>query len=142
MRLFPSRFGFVVGPAVFALCLAITACSSSNSTGSDGGTGPSPSGTFVGSCAIVTTVTAGGSTVTTTTCTDYMMQTADQIKTLCDASNIASQGITVVATYSSDHCSTTGMAGKCTLSTVVYYYDNAQAGQSDCTTRGGAWTAF
>ncbi len=142
MRLFLSRSGLVVGPAVFALCLAITACSSSSSTGPDSGTGPSPGGAFVGSCAIVTTLTAGSSTTTSTTCTDYMMQTADQIKTLCDATNITSQGLTVVATYSAAHCSTTGMAGKCTLSTVVYYYDDAQGGQSDCTTRGGTWTAF
>lgn len=140
MRRFPSMSGFSVAPAVFAVCLMIAACSSgdSNPSASDSGTGPSPSGTFVGSCKIVTTV----SDIVHTGCTDYMTDAADRIKRLCDGLNVTDQFLTVVATYSADHCSRTGMAGKCTLSTVVIYFNNVQEGQRACTTEGGAWTAL
>jgi hypothetical protein len=164
------RSSFAFWQLLFSLGLAAGGCASSDDSGTSGTFDGSCTTVFGGStfcwedynnrrawmiqqCAQAPTSSTNICVSTASLCQDTIGGTAatctgsflcdDPATPVCCAitNTLGSPGSS--ATYSTDHCSTSGLSGKCTTlsGTVQFYYGgNAAVSQDSCTSSGGTWS--
>jgi hypothetical protein len=123
------KASFAFTATILALSLATAGCASKPGDGSGGDS----SGNFHGSCTIVGSYTGKK-------CVEDYHNSVSWMKDDCSDRNTSG----TTATYSSEHCPTEGMTGKCELwDWNEFYYDQASriaSLQEWCASGNGTWS--